>query len=701
MRKIFKVCLTFLVLFATLLGGSHQPVVAQTSNTTICIMGEPNVSSFPQVSVNFHIYDSNYQVPSSLNESNITVLENNESYTPTKLTFNEKGTGLDLYFIIDQGYHTDVESSRAMIVRFLDRYGVDGLDQVTILGRNSSTYTIAKTSTNFDSVKKDLIKSSLTKTTSYVDVLSAIEFAANQIGGKNNPCGRQGAIVVFTSGNRWTSQDSIQKSVENIATISNSPIHFMHLGNTSSDTFSDIANKTKGQYIRVGKTLTYDSGDLDQNIFKSLRAMRGSYTLTYRSTNGTSGTRDLAVTQKGAPVSYDTQRAKYTVNLQPPKVTILNPVEGSDVLRTATVYSEPKFLYDQDVVPIEFKIEWPDGYRRTPSKIRIIGTTPTGEITIQEIAETELTRDTYNLSWNVDDLTSEGTNPLGIRVEIIDELNLQSITTPSNFTVTNHIPESVAKETVKVIEVISGDLKTTQLMVYILAGILGLIILLSIIFRKRIKQAFSATGKIGMAIETVRKTLIGGGGRRKNPIAKLEVISPTNEVKSIFTESVKLGRDPNISDYTFYSINSECSVSGEHAHLVKKRDGWKIIATSHSNSPVFVDGQRINMHQEYPIVNGQTIELGYQDLGSAVFRFVEVGSNETFQFAPPSEFKPETEIQFDNGYRRTQVNMPAGESMNFDMPPMQNEPFSPQEIFGQSSNADDDFDALFNNLRDS
>jgi hypothetical protein len=488
------------------------------------------------------------------------------------------------------------------------------------------------------------------------------------------------------------------------AVTTNTPIFFLQTTGRSSaskDDYLKIAEASRGHYEEVKDRLKSDSSLLDDTVFTKLSDMRGSYVVTYRSQNSDSGKRDVNISFNYASTSMVSQGSAYSVDLSAPKVTLISPVEGSDILRTATKFIDPKFLYDKDVVPIEFNIEWPDGFERIPSKIRVIGVTSSGEQTIQEIAETEFTRSNYSLSWNVDNLTKEGANPFGIRVEVIDELGLQSITTPSNFTVTNFVPDAVAKQTT---EEIKQNLKLTQYFVYFLAGLIALLIALAIIFRKKIKQAFSATGKIGMAIETVRKTLVGGTGRRKNPIARLEVVRPTVEVKSIFTESVKLGRDPNVSDYTFYSLNSDCSVSGEHAILVKKRDGWKIIAVSQSGSPVFVDEQRIPMHQELPIHNGQLIELGYQDLGSALFRFVEVDSQQTFDFATESEFIPETNVQVDDGYRRTQVNMPGQDDMTLEQygnpQDYPNPSYVPQEFFAKTSTDDDDFDALFNNLRE-
>lgn len=704
MKRLIRVGILFIFILTTFFSSLSLEVQAQTPRgNTICILETPDTTKFPDVTINFRASDSDFYAMKSLTKDDLIVQENDQKYTPSRLSFDPKGAGLDLYIIIDRGVSADVEMEIALFSRFLDNYAIDGVDRFTVLLTGSNdVHPLINHSNSIKDVKSKLGSFKRTPYFAPNKVLKSVTYALNMIRGEAQSCQRPSAIFVLGGTNAWSSEPEHEAIISTAVSL-RTPVYFMHyVGKQSGsiDEYRAIASATKGAYVNVRDKVSEHSSVLDEPIFDSLGKMRGSFSLTYRSVTGESGKRDIALTFLNEPISSDLQRSSYAVDLQAPRVAIISPVEGSDILRTATVFADPEFLYDNDVVPIEFRIDWPDGFERVPSKIRIIGVTSTGEQTIQEINETEFSRSNYSLSWNVDNLTKEGGNPFAIRVEVIDEIGLHSVSTPSNFTVTNFVPEAVAKQTTQEIK---QNLKITQYFVYVLAAFILILILLIIIFRKKIKQAFSSTGKIGMAIETVRKTIVGGTGRRKNPIARLEVVRPTVEVKSIFTESVKLGRDPNVSDYTFYSLNSDCSVSGEHAIIVKKRDGWRIIAVSQSGSPVFVDEQRIPMHQEIPIHSGQLIELGYQDLGSALFRFVEVDSQQTFDFAAESEFKPDTTIQMDQGYRRTQVNMPGADDMGFDQfgasPDYSNQNYGTQDFFAQSS-TDDDFDSLFDNLRD-
>ncbi len=704
MSKFLKISLVFLLVVTIFLGVVPHEAVAQDEpiNKAICILGEPRTENFPDVSVSFRATDSNYHAIKSFSQNDFVFQEDGQKYTANNLTFDPKGIGLDLYIVIDIGTKSDLETVKAVITRFLDNAGIDGLDRITIIQAGDTMKELVKQESDFSKVKAQLNERiSKNKLTYPVSIYDGITKALGMLTDKEETlCGRPRAILVLGAEQKSDGQENTQEAnITKQAPLYRTPIHFVHLtksnpGNRSTERFGAIAADTQGNYVPI-KEFSTSSSDLDTSLFPQITALRGNFTATYRSISGSSGTRNLAVLFGNTAPTSEAQQTSYTVDLKPAKVTLINPAEGSDFARTATVYADPQFLFDIDVVPIEFKIEWPDSYNRVPSKIRVIGSSPSGDQTIEEINETEYSRSNYNLTWDVSNVTKEGANSLSVRIEVIDELGILSSTTPNHFTVTNVVPEAVAKQTT---ETMTQDLKQTKYIVYVLAGVVVVLIALIIIFRKKIAYAFSASGKIGKAIETVRRTIVGGTGRRSTPIARLEITRPTVEIKSIFTESVKLGRDPNVSDYTFFSLDSECSVSGEHAHLVRKLDGWKIIAVSQSGSPVFIDGQRIQMHQEVPIQSGQTIELGYQDLGSALFTFVEIAPPQKPNLADGG-FQPDTQMQFDDGYRRTQVNLPEFTDPEFGPPPAFDDQMSMPDIFKDSSSIDDDFDALFNDLR--
>lgn len=701
MKKILSV-LAIILIFVLIPLPGNQPVqvASQTSGNSVCVIGTPNISQFPEVQLDIRVLDPDMNPVMSIPQSNFSVREEGDQYQIDRLVFNEQGTGLNLYFVFDRGKFTDISTVQGVISRYVEQFGVDGLDQITIIqADNNGTNKILDKSSNFSAIKAPMSEVSINLTYDTTPLIG-VNMALDDIRASNKGCAQPSAVVVI-SGNISFSYSN-QEMVNVLVNTANKTGTQIHVVQTSAQTaafgfFSQMVDGTGGSISRPANSIGSNSSELDANLFSKLKNLRGTYSLSYRTASGASGTRNLTVLLNGVASTAETQSSKYAIDLQPASVTLQAPLEGADVVRTAEVFLDPGFIFDNDTIPIEFTIDWPDGIKRLPSQIRVIGITPTREVTIQDFAGTEPSRSSYQVEWDVKDLTSEGDNPMGIRVEITDELGVKTTTSPVNFNVRNVIPESVAKQTT---EEISKNLKITQYLVYALAGLIALAIALIIIFRKKIKQAFSSSGAIGMAMEKVRETLVGGTGRRKHPIAKLEVIRPTAETKSIFTESVKLGRDPHLSDYTFFTLNSECSVSGEHAHLIRRRDGWKIIAVSGSGSPVFVDTQKINMHEEFPIRSGQEVELGYTDLGSALFRFIEVESTGNSDYDEDAEFEPDVTLTDPNAPVKTKV-------MLTDYPEQDGvgrggvtRTLQDDELFGSLSNDADDFDSLFEDLRD-
>ena len=700
MKKILSVLAVLLIfVFIPFPGVQPTQVASQTSGNSVCVIGEPDISQFPDVQLTVRALDADMNPVNAIPQSNFSIQEEGTQYQLDRLVFNEKGSGLNLYFVFDRGKYTDLGTVQGVINRFVEQFGVDGLDQITIIkADDKGTNVILDKSTTFSAIKAPL--SDITYRLNYdTTPLIGVNMALDDIRASAKGCAQPSAVVVISGNISFSSSNSeMVNLVVNTATEIGTQIHVVQTSTQAAafGFFSQMTDGTGGSISRPGGSIGAGSSELDNSLFSKLNNLRGTYTLSYRTTSGASGTRNLSVLLNGVASTSETQSSRYSIDLLPANVTLQAPLAGADIVRTAETFVDPIFTYDNDTVPVDFTIDWPDGIKRLPSQIRVIGITSTREVTIQDFAGTEPNQTSFHADWDVKDLTSEGDNPLSIRVEITDELGVKTVTTPVNFNVRNVIPETVAKQTTQEIK---KNLQITQYLVYGLAGLIALAIALIIIFRKKIKQAFSATGKIGMAIENVRKTIVGGTGRRKNPIAKLEILRPTVEVKSIFTESIKLGRDPNISDYTFYTLNSECSVSGEHAHLVKKRDGWKIIAVSASGSPVFVNEQRINMHEEVPLKSGQLVELGYQDLGSALFRFVEVETSEKFEFAEEMEFKPVQAVPDPDGYRKTQVLVVDDQDQGSANRGNMTQTVVDNDVFGPV-NAPDDFDSLFEDLRE-
>jgi len=155
-------------------------------------------------------------------------------------------------------------------------------------------------------------------------------------------------------------------------------------------------------------------------------------------------------------------------------------------------------------------------------------------------------------------------------------------------------------------------------------------------------QLMSGVGaRVTAVVEVVRKTLVGGGVRGK-PLATLTVNDgPPNMIGKelkIYTEIIKLGRDPQRADMTFYSPDAKSSISGLHARIERVDGYWRIVAVSQSGSETFIDDVAIPFNEPRSLINGQSIRMGYLAQQPVVFTFTSLISDEALK-------KPVTDIR--------------------------------------------------------
>lgn len=689
-KSLKGIILVTLMLMIVMAFGSSLPVTAQAARAfKVCVVEEPITTNFPDVTLEFLALDDNFRNMTALQLADIEIKEEGILYPITSVDPNPDGTGLNLYFVIDRGNRTDQATVKAVMARFASKFMVDGLDRVSIVSsefEDDTQMRLFGPSSNTANLSNAVTSISSSSVGDALEPVAAFKAALNNIRDDAFGCSRPNVIVAITGEDIFSDSNDFVPVIAD-AQDTNTRIFVVNTLNKSSGDAADYekaALDTKGLYLPLRNTFMDASSDLDATLFAGLTNARYTYTATYRSASAMEGTRNLSVVIGGTETAAESAGASYSVALQAPLVTITNPIQGAPpiVRNGQKKLDSGEVVYDKNDQLIEWQITWPDNLPRNLESITIVMKTVTGEETIATFSGD--TNTAVSHSWDLRSITPEGDNPRDLRIIVEDELGMKTSSEVVAVMVTNIKPEDVIPA-------------VFQWQFYALYGFLGLLLILFLIFFKKIKRAFAAGGAISGAIENVRKTIVGGRGHRRNPIAKLEVLRPTQETKSIFAESVKLGRDPNVSDYTFFSLNSECSVSGEHAHLVKKRDGWVIIGVSASKSPVFVDGKQITLHEEVPLKHGQVVELGYEDLGSAMFRFIEVAPSDVPSFFQPDDKSAEKD---EDGYRKTQVLIREpkdGEEQGSETNVLLDE----LDTFNDMTKDQDDFDALFDDMRGS
>jgi len=108
MKKILSV-LAIILIFVLIPLPGNQPVqvASQTSGNSVCVIGTPNISQFPEVQLDIRVLDPDMNPVMSIPQSNFSVREEGDQYQIDRLVFNEQGTGLNLYFVFDRGKFTD------------------------------------------------------------------------------------------------------------------------------------------------------------------------------------------------------------------------------------------------------------------------------------------------------------------------------------------------------------------------------------------------------------------------------------------------------------------------------------------------------------------------------------------------------------------------------------------------------------------
>jgi len=616
MKSMYQRTTLVIIFLGIFLGGfAVEPineVSAQTSgenNSTICVASPPNASNYPNIDLEIRAIDQNYNSIPGLTAGDVQILDNDKPAAISSFVSNSAGIGADIYFIIDQGNRTNQSIVRAALRRFGEKFMIDGKDRVTIITtdldvrRNNPRVFLPLTNSLTDFIA-GVNNLALESSTLYLPAYEAHAEALNQLRGDvSTGCSRPRYIISIMSDDELSASEISKVSA--LAFQLRVPVHVVHVARnnlyTSSSAYEQLATSTYGLYEQVQLKKEGDFTELDPSIFSVIKNSRQSYSIQYRTQDGYSGSHAVSVQWAAFPQQNAYNTSEYTVTLSPPEIILTTPVDGSVIERKAAQNTGKTFLYDIETQTVQFQLGWPDGHPRSITTASLLVQSGVGTETVASIQPSDT--GTLSFEWDMREISAEGDNPVVLQVTVVDELGYSSTSQPINLLIRNTIPASVVNSI------------TSPTISYVLIG-LGVVvialIIIVIIFWKKLSKIASG-GVVGQVVNQIRKTIVGGT-RRGKPLAILKVIDgPSNVIGQelkVFTESVKLGRDPSQADFTFYS-DANSSISGLHARLEKVNGNWRIVAISKSNQETFVDGNAIPMLEPQAIHDGQVIRLGY------------------------------------------------------------------------------------------
>lgn len=663
MRKICSISLIFVVfLFAKIPSGkAFAPEILQDERPSVnfCLSEAPDFSVFPDMNLVFRVFDKDLFPISNLSAKDIRISENGQTPVPPleDMQVSANALGVDFYVVIDKGNRTDQNSVKDVLNSFL-RYYDQSKDQVYIYTDDKNSLTPYFTPNTGVSLAQAIADYSADRVSSYRVADGAIQGAINEIDKGTNKCQKHKFLFLIL-GDSTIDKEKFSEIAQR-AQNDNTKLVIFHVPTENGDlsdesAYRDLAEQSGGQYVSVSNNDVIP-------FLNTIDTYRQSYSVKYRSISGVSGQRDITFVYQG--VSLATQgNTSYTVNLLAPQVVLLTP---SVIERTATQVMDEGFLYNVKTSTGSIQVVFPDQFPRAIESVALIINRPGKPELRVPVEITSSTGDTYKFTWELGDLEDVRQNELSVKAEIVDELKQPSVSLDVPVTVLTYIPLNLLAE---------------RYYLYIALGVIVILLIAMIIMWRRLKN--SAVGqRITAVVQNVRKTLVGGGKRGK-PLASLKIMdgppAMIGQELKILTEAVKLGRDPQRSDMTFYTPDANSSVSGLHARIERAAGIWRIVSLSQS-SETFVDNESISSNTPYPLENGRIVRLGYVAQQPVTFEFNALTASE----APIRK----TDVGgTDVDYRKTDVS-------DATMPFPKKKPVSSKPV---SQGQDDD---IFNEFRD-
>ena len=621
---------------------SRTPITntkAQTNIWDICLLASPSIEDFPQVELNFKVLDDGGHSVEGLLANDFSIRENDFTYPVDYFRWEPIRSGLNLYFVINLAAPTNMPLIKSVLLRFGQEYMLEGIDQVTIYTNPSITasketpylFLPATTSvTEFTNAVNALPSENtgLSGGQQYVD--DAVTKAISNARGESNTCGQFGSVVVLSGPIIFSEYNSAYDAFLQKTISAKVPVYVLqHEGvvyniNEIEGESRRVAELTGGAYYKflVNNASTFTQ--LDDTFFTSIAYDRGGYTLGYRTNvpnSGHQGTISLA--DDSSTISYS-----YSVQVLPASIAVSRPEEGLIVQRTAR-QEDSSIFFDSYIQSVEYFLSWPDGYPRDIVSAQLLVNSSTGQTAM------DLDPENSRFDWEIRDINQVGDNSITLQIQVTDELGVVALSEPRSIVVQNMIVEQVR------------GLSNWTIYGFIFLGITNLsLIIMVIIMRKQLKDLGKNDRDVNGVFQSVRKTLVGG--RRRKALVKLKVLegpeSSAGQEITVFTESIKLGRDPAQSSYTFFA-DTNSSVSGLHCRIERVSGTWRIVAVSKSGSETFLDGEPIPFNQPVPLFDGQIIRMGYPNQQPVVFEFIRLtNENDT----DTSLSYPRRRLEFDS-----------------------------------------------------
>lgn len=593
-----------------LLLGNVLPAAAQSGQTYF--ITEVDAAAFPQVSFSLRAVDLANNAVTGLNATNLAVYENGQQVQGVEITPHSDGP-ITYVFVIDQGSAANYTLIGLNVIRSTATtlvsggYFDDGRDTVLVLGRQNvsgdQTVELMPPTQAGSDLTTWAANFNFARGSGRTKGLLGVEDAIARVNQLVPVPGSQTtAIIYITRYIEDPTRTVAETAAQNTAALARTGYISVHVLQTDpnqlqSSALEILAEASDGSYAGIRASTALGAAT---TMYESIDAQRTYYSVAYRSPVAESGERQITINTPERPGQGVI--GLYNIELEPPALSIVEPVPGS------TVRSEPKYAPDGETLVFETtrirvaaEIDWPDGFPRQLQS---------AELLVNGVVEDRVgiggEQAMVEFSWDLSDVTEVGSNAIELEVRATDELGLEG-STDSNVNVEVTLPPTPEPEGLQITP--TFFLVGTPLLCVLgvlTAGVVGG----AIYFIRRRSGPGVVTAD--EAPDEVGATVMGPEAVGGLALATLTVIEGPkgliDEPLKIITEKTTLGRHPSLTDLSFYA-DEPSSVSRIHC-TIELVDKVFQVTDNNSSGGTRLNGRKIQPDTPVDLADGDELVLG-------------------------------------------------------------------------------------------
>ena len=620
------------------------PLKAQNTIGQITV-SDIDVTAFPDVSMQMQVFDTDGSPMAGLANSMVEVREDNGNVQVPEITAVSRGITIDI--VADAGVglnRSRWNKMNGVMTHFAQNYMVANVDQAALAvvepnGLRSVTDYVSDPQLLTNAATNYQPPYQLEDGNNYSNSLEALNDLLDGMSAQANPTGNRRFIIFLTSGIE-TRDDAAASEVVNKARSAGVSIYVVIVreGNDAPPTFTSanfLATDTGGQYTVYAVTNSVNPA------FERIASYRQQYDLTYRATNSTSGTHETRIAATSSGV--ESKPIAFELMVEPPRVLITSPLDGTLIERRALVYTEDPAAVEPTNETVAATVTFTDGHDRALVTAELLANN-------QVINVIRSPGIRFQIPWDLRDIRALGTSEYALQVRIVDELGLETISPalttsvsliippPENETVTEPTePASSADPTTSqedIDEAVSAavaEALTCQSSAIVCAiepystyftfafGLLS-VVLGVMLWRNR--------GQVSVGVQNVARSatsLIERITRRSAPaqarayLTVLDGDTNTGRTLDLYGDT-PIGRSRQFAEILFQQNDENPIVSRLHCTIIDMEDHF-VVQDEGSTHGTYLNNKALDPLNKVRLQDGDKIELGQLERGGIQLQF--------------------------------------------------------------------------------